>query len=193
MVNLCLLILVVFYFTQAQSQSYPSKNQNVTIKRLTTFVSNYFAYSQYQAIMNTLSSDVYNEESFDQIKSDAENEVMAQLTSSQYTAIMGKATTLILKMGASGATTALNKAITVLSNNLMPFFDQLQGYAKYLKNRGLKEQGVVKNGYRIVNSFASKKRIKTIFTRVSLQFSASDWKSIVSALTGILNFSKNGF
>jgi hypothetical protein len=62
-----------------------------------------------------------------------------------------------------------------------------------VKAKGLKEQGVVKNGYRITNTFASKKRIKTIFTRVSLVFTTSQWSAIVSALGDVLQFKKNGF
>jgi hypothetical protein len=62
-----------------------------------------------------------------------------------------------------------------------------------VKSQGLQDKGIAKNCYRITNSFASAKRIKTIFTRVSLQFSASQWKSLVSALNGILQFTKNGF
>jgi hypothetical protein len=62
-----------------------------------------------------------------------------------------------------------------------------------VKSRGLNEQAVIKNGYRVVNSFTTKKRVKTIITRISLQFSDKEWRSIVSALYEIILFRKYGF
>jgi hypothetical protein len=53
---------------------------------------------------------------------------MGVLTASQYSTAMGKATTLILSLGPSGITTALNNLMTVAGNNLTPFFNQMVTY-----------------------------------------------------------------
>lgn len=57
----------------------------------------------------------------------------------------------------------------------------------------MQQQGIVKNSYRIINSFATKKRIKTILVRYSLTFTASKWISFCKAFDGIIAFKKNGF
>jgi hypothetical protein len=118
---------------------------------------------------------------------------MAILTTSQYSTVLSKGTSLIFSLGPTGVTAAINKASTVLSNNLMPFFNQLSAYTVKNKARGLTEKACRHNGFRVVNSFASKKRINTIYTRVSLQFTSKEWTAIVNALRTIVQFSKFGW
>ncbi|KAI6181721.1 hypothetical protein M3Y98_00859500 [Aphelenchoides besseyi] len=77
---------------------------------------------------------------------------MAQLTSSQYSAIMSKATMLILKMGPTKVTGALNSVLTVLGNNLGPFYTQLNAFSKSMQTRGLKPAACWKEQFRLVNS-----------------------------------------
>ncbi|KAI6197793.1 hypothetical protein M3Y94_01266900 [Aphelenchoides besseyi] len=173
-------------------QSYPSANQNVTIKRLTGLLSNYLSYSQWNVLCNTVANDVYLQKDFATVKSDVMNTAMNQLTSSQYSTIMSKATMLILKMGPSKVTGALNTVLTVLGNNLGPFYTQLNTFSKSMQTRGLKPAACWKEQFRLVNSFLTLKRVNTIFTRVSLQFSKSDWQTFSSSLSSFLRFSKYG-
>ncbi|KAI6171173.1 hypothetical protein M3Y97_01070400 [Aphelenchoides bicaudatus] len=188
-----LTILFCLFTVTHADKTYPSKNQDVSVKRVTNLVSSFPSSDQYKAIFNNISGNIYNQAEWDTIKNDAMNKIMDILTTTQYATLLTKISALSSQMTKDEMMNALNKAVEVLSNNLWPFFSQLQGYVKYLKERGLKEAAVVKNGYRITNSFCSKKRIKEIFTRVSLRYSADDWNAIVSSLDGVLQFSKNGF
>ncbi|KAI6171174.1 hypothetical protein M3Y97_01070500 [Aphelenchoides bicaudatus] len=172
--------------------SHPA-TQMKTIQILTNHVSSFLTQDQYLNITDTLAAQLYAGMTFEEIKAGAMTMAMGVLTSAQYSQAIAKATSLIFVLGASGIQAALSTLMTVISNNCTPFFNQLVEYVGTLRTQGMKQKGITKNGYRIVNSFASSQRIKTIFTRVSLQFSASQWKSLVSSLEGLIQFKKNGF
>ncbi|KAI6221300.1 hypothetical protein M3Y99_00301700 [Aphelenchoides fujianensis] len=187
-------LVFVFFFAlpSASAQPYPSANQNITIKRLTNMISNYLAYSQYNAICNVIATDVYAQKDFATVKSDLVNTAMAQLTSAQYSAVLAKATTLIFTMGASKLTAAVNTLMTVMSNNLGPFYAQLCAFSKQNQGRGLKPAVVWKEQFRLVNSFLSGKRVNTIFTRVAANFAPADWTKFRNAFSTFFKFSRYG-
>ncbi|KAI6171172.1 hypothetical protein M3Y97_01070300 [Aphelenchoides bicaudatus] len=173
--------------------AWSSPNQVKLIKMLTNHVSSFLTNAQYQAACNTVTNGVIQGAAFATVKTTVTNNIVSGLSFTQYASVLSKGSSLIFSLGPTGITSALSKLSMVINNNLNPFYDQMVGYAKQLKAQGVQSKGLAKNSHRLTNSFASAKRIKTVFTRVSLQFTATEWKALVSSLNGIVQFTKNGF
>lgn len=96
---------------------------------------------------------------------------MARLTVSQMLKVASYGTQLLGNLN-----TYLNVTMTLLANNLVPFYGQLNQVTANYKARGIKQDPTIMRGYVKIGQFATKKRINIIICRVKNAFSAADWK-----------------
>uniref|UniRef100_A0AC34RPW8 Uncharacterized protein n=1 Tax=Panagrolaimus sp. JU765 TaxID=591449 RepID=A0AC34RPW8_9BILA len=122
-------------------------------------------------ICNDLEPSIYAMKNSSDIASAFVTSFMARLTFSQMLKVAGYGTQLLGNLN-----TYLNVLMTVLANNLVPFYKQLQQVITSYKARGIQQDPTMVRGYVKIGQFATKKRINTIICRVKKAFSAADWK-----------------
>ncbi|KAI1713734.1 hypothetical protein Ddc_11759 [Ditylenchus destructor] len=89
---------------------------------------------------------------------------------------------------------ALNPILGVVSNNISPLYAQIQKKVISMKAQGKGTNAIYPLQYKMINTFATVKRIQTILTRASLSIPPSNWTAVVNDAGGLpIFFSKYGF
>jgi len=170
--NLYLLLVFLGLLTLGSSSTSPQKTKCVNI--LYNRVSDWISTSQYEKILNDFEPHFYAELPPEEVGKKAVSIIMGRLTFGQ-----------MIKVGAFGAKLLgkldqyIEILMTVLGNNLYPFFMQLNRVTHAYKKKGIAMDPTITRGYVKIAQFATKKRVTTIFCRVKPAF-GSDWPTIYS-------------
>ncbi|KAE9555795.1 hypothetical protein FO519_001009 [Halicephalobus sp. NKZ332] len=181
--NLYLIFVFLVLLGTGNSSSSPQKTKCVNI--LYNRVSNWLSKSQYENILNDFEPHFYAEEPPETVGSKAVGIIMGRLSFSQMLQVAAFGSKLLGKLNQYIDTT-----MTVLGNNLYPFFLQLNKVTHVYKEKGVAKDPTVTRGYVKIAQFATPKRLNTIFCRARPAF-GPDWPTIYSFVTDskILKFS----
>ncbi|KAI1729613.1 hypothetical protein DdX_01866 [Ditylenchus destructor] len=182
-----LLVLCVDYSDTATGMQ---KTINKVKSYLTTFITD----DQLTSICTTVSNYSYHEAPTDKMMSDIIDKIMNSLTMTQMTIGLQVLSKLTNDFGSiDGAIAALTPLLNVVSNNIAPFYAQVQKKVKSMKAQGKGTNAIYPLQYKMINTFATQKRIQTILTRASVAVNPSNWTALVRDVGDIVFFSKYGF
>ena len=110
---------------------------------------------------------------------------MGRLTFSQMLKVAAFGTKLLGKLNQY-----IDYTMTLLGNNLYPFFLQLNKVTHAYKKKGISQDATIRRGYVKIAQFATAKRVNTIVCRAKPAFGA-DWPTAYSFVmdTKIFKFS----
>uniref|UniRef100_A0A0N4ZW75 DUF1641 domain-containing protein n=1 Tax=Parastrongyloides trichosuri TaxID=131310 RepID=A0A0N4ZW75_PARTI len=91
-------------------------------------------------------------------------------------------------IGSDKTMSILTTLLNVVSNNLMPFANQVMAKMEIMKAAGKGINAINNNAFMMVNQFMTKKRCRTIFTRIVKKIDKDDFDKAYPYIKSFLKF-----
>ncbi|KAE9547835.1 hypothetical protein FO519_008955 [Halicephalobus sp. NKZ332] len=170
------LLFCVFSIKEGFSFDCPQKDK--MIKSIQSRLTNYLTSSQDVQVCGKLETQLWNNQTGEQIMSNFISTVLGVLTFSQTLSLGSKGLACSSQSGLS-LTDLLGKVGGVLSNNTLPFLHQITSLMSNLRTKkNMQQSPVFITVYRKCNQFFLKKNVETIMCRMVDNFTPSQWTAI---------------
>uniref|UniRef100_A0A915E7F9 Uncharacterized protein n=1 Tax=Ditylenchus dipsaci TaxID=166011 RepID=A0A915E7F9_9BILA len=182
------IVVLIFYFHDAKATA---AGEQKTINKVKAYVTNFLTDDQLHTICANLSVGIYQMKNTSQLADDVQTIILNSLTNSQTATIMPIMQSLNRDFGSlSAAKEAMKPMFTALSNNLTPVLEQMQAKDVDWTNEGKGQTACIAQQYRMIDSFFTVTRTKTIITRMKEATPPKNWTYIYNDLHDVVFFAK---
>uniref|UniRef100_A0A0K0E4D6 IU_nuc_hydro domain-containing protein n=1 Tax=Strongyloides stercoralis TaxID=6248 RepID=A0A0K0E4D6_STRER len=158
------------------------------VKRLRTLLTDFLTEDQCIYFIDTYLQMFNDGATFAEIQEDVMTNAMDELTDEQLLAALGAYKKASKTLGSEKIMGLFSTCISVLTNNLTPFMNQVMTKIQIMKEANKGNNAINNNIFLMMNQFFTRKRCRTIFKRIMKKVGKEDFDLAYPFLSSFLKF-----